>query len=195
MLKILAVGFDLSDALQKSLDGSVAPELTADEVRGGAPDVPTFAADGGTIRRRKITAFTVSLSSHCVATRRTDLALIVCVFDGEKRVDRAVAGGVRDELSAVAGTVFTVPVAQAIGYGGGEPTATPEMPGNGEQRRGGVEVLQVAPTIQVCGTCCKHIARAADTGGRRGTVVAPSRWPQSGTLQKNSLSGSLGRQA
>lgn len=59
-LKILAVGFDVMLAIQQTLDSCSVVGMTNADVEALPLALMTFAADGGTVRRREITAITVS---------------------------------------------------------------------------------------------------------------------------------------
>lgn len=62
------------------------------------------------MRRRSVTAYTVSVSTPCLLAERTDLFPILYAFMGEKRVSRALTKWVRDQLAAVYAATFYVPV-------------------------------------------------------------------------------------
>lgn len=47
----------------------------------------TFALDGGTIRGKEVTAYTVCISFDALKMGRTDLTPIAYAFSGEKHVD------------------------------------------------------------------------------------------------------------
>ena len=136
--KVVAVGFDAREALQSALDRAVKEGTTAADVNTGAPMVMTFAADGGTMRRKEITAFTVSLSLPCLENGRTDLTPIVYCLSGEKRVGRDIASYINGVLVDLLSHSFTVPV---VADSGGDDGAAV-----GRHR------LVLHPTLQVCGT-------------------------------------------
>jgi len=136
--KVVAVGFDAREALQSALDRAVKEGTTAADVNTGAPMVMTFAADGGTVRRKEITAFTVSLSLPCLENGRTDLTPIVYCLSGEKRVGRDIASYINGVLVDLLSHSFTVPV---VADSGGDDAAAV-----GRHR------LVLHPTLQVCGT-------------------------------------------
>lgn len=107
---VLGVGFDVTAALQQTLAKEAVPGLTADQVQNFPRAALTFAADGGELRRRSVTAYTLSVSTPCLLKERTDLIPILYVFMGEKRVSRAVTKWVRDQLAAVYESTLQVPV-------------------------------------------------------------------------------------
>jgi len=135
--KVVAVGFDALAALQSAINHAVKEGTTAAEVEGDPPMVMTFAADGGTVRRKEITAFTVSLSLPCLENGRTDLTPIVYCLSGEKRVGRDIASYINGVLVDLLSHSFTVPV--AAGQGADDDAL-------GRHR------LVLHPTLQVCGT-------------------------------------------
>jgi len=135
--KVVAVGFDALAALQSAINHAVKQGTTAAAVEAEAPLVMTFAADGGTVRRKEVTAFTVSLSLPCLENGRTDLTPIVYCLSGEKRVGRDIASYINGVLVDLLSHSFTVPVAAAQGA---------DDDAIGRHR------LVLHPTFQVCGT-------------------------------------------
>lgn len=110
MVKILAVGFDVVGAIQQTLNNMCDQYSPSAHVQDSPPAGITFAADGGTVRWRECSAFTVSLSRPCDDNERTDLTPILYALVADKRVGRALMGWVPDEMALVAATSFTVPV-------------------------------------------------------------------------------------
>jgi len=136
--KVVAVGYDAIAALQAALDQAVQVGTTVADLQGGPPMVISFAADGGTVRRKEITAFTASLSLPCLENGRTDLTPIIYCLSGEKRVGRDIASYINGVLVELLSHSFSVPVAPASD---GSDSAL-------ERQR-----LVLHPTLQVCGTC------------------------------------------
>ena len=149
-VKILAVGFDAQAALQRAVDSAAVAGATASRVAGAPPAVITFAADGGTIKRRQLTALTVSLSSPLLAHGRTDLTPIVYVLSGEKEVDRGIWAHVRDTLKRLNSDGFTIPVTAAS-----EGSQSGQVARIGDAR----QPLRLYQTIHVCGTCDEGMRR------------------------------------
>lgn len=113
----------------------------------------TFAVDGGSARRRDITAYTLSISTHCLAAERTDLTPILYAFAQEKRVAPALSEWVRCQLEAVFDHTFSVPVGQGVGSATEEPRASASnVPGEDCDDSTARESLKWFPIIQACGT-------------------------------------------
>ncbi|KAK1866118.1 hypothetical protein I4F81_008638 [Pyropia yezoensis] len=135
---ILAVAFDVASILQRAINEGVKPGLSASEVGPVVRAVLTFAADGGTIKRKEVTAYTATISYEHSEYGRTDLAAIAYVFSGEKRVDKAIHAEIRSTVGSLTRTNFTVPVIPADG------------PGSSEHDRRTVVPVLMDPEIQVC---------------------------------------------
>ena len=140
-LKILAVAFDVQEALQLAIDQAAVAGATVSRIATASPAVLTFAADGGTIKRRQLTALTVSLSSPLLAHGRTNLTPVAYVLSGEKVVDRGLWAFVWDTLKTLIQHTFTV-------------AATPEVEGSQALQSvdacGGRRPLRLCHTISVC---------------------------------------------
>lgn len=147
-VEICAVGYDVIDAIQQALDRGTVPGLTASDVNSMPPAVLTFAADGGSVRRKDVTAYTMSLSSPCIIQGRTDLTPVIYAFSGEKGVERGLCMHVRDMLAAVINAPFTVVV-----DGEADGTAC-QPPGASDRDR---LKLPVHDVLQVCGTCGRSL--------------------------------------
>lgn len=115
--RLLAVGFGAVQALQRPIDGAVPTSLTAEEVATSTAAVPTFAADGGCIRSKMITAFTVALAWPHLQNGRTHLVPVAYSLSGEKDVEKFVSKAVRDMLQDIMQADFTAPDG-AAGVGG-----------------------------------------------------------------------------
>lgn len=153
-VRIAAVGYDVISALQETLDSDSVPGMSRSFVRDGPSSVLTFAVDGGSARRRDMTAYTVSISTHCLAAERTDLTPILYAFAQEKRVAPAISEWVRCQLDAVFDHTFTVPIGQGVDPATEEPRAsTSNDPAEDGDDSVGREPLQWWPIVQVCGTC------------------------------------------
>lgn len=138
-LLILAVGFDVSSELRRAITEGVTPSLQAADVGASVRAVLTFAADGGTIKRKPVTAYTACVSyEHCL-NGRTDLAPIAYVFSGEKTVDDAFKSEIRNAVVSILRAEFTIPVVAATSIGSTD-----------HDRRTAVPVA-IDPEIQVCG--------------------------------------------
>lgn len=115
-VEVLGVSFDVVAALQNTMDTKAETGLTADDLRCTAPAVGTFAADGGEVRRRSITAYTFSVTSSCLLAGRSDLFPILYAFSGEKRVGRLLTRWVRDQLATILASTLRVPVVGDSGH-------------------------------------------------------------------------------
>lgn len=152
---VLGVGFDVGGALQNTMMTQAVPGMTADDVRNATRAALTFAVDGGEMRRRSITAYTVSVSTPCLLAERTDLFPILYAFMGEKRVSRALTKWVRDQLAAVHAATFYVPVDGVSPLNGdavrleGAVSVTVDV-GQGHGSR--TAPLLWHPVLHVCGT-------------------------------------------
>lgn len=148
--RILAFGFGAVAALQRTLDDAVAAGMSAEDVAKSPPAVPTFAADGGSVRGKMITAFCVALAWPHLKNGRTHLVPLAYSLSGEKDVDKRVARAVRDMLQEVMEASFTVPTAavnvEDNAGAGGDPDSVPVA---AAQARA---TLQLLDEIQVCGT-------------------------------------------
>lgn len=122
-LRIQAVAFDAAAALQRAIDLAAADDLTAAVVAGSAPAVITFAADGGTVRGKLLTAFTAGVSWTHLKNGRTDLTPLAYSLTGEKNVDKLVGKAVRAMLEGLVNGPLTVPVQT--------PTPTTDTPAAG----------------------------------------------------------------
>lgn len=154
-VEVLGVGFDVVAALQHTLDTKAEAGMTEDDVRCTAPAVGTFAADGGELRRRSITAYTFSVTSSCLLAGRTDLFPILYVFSGEKRVGRLLTRWVRDQLAAILASTLRVPgVGRRRSDGDAGPSVCLEAAaGAGMVGDSGLSVPLIwHPYLQVCGT-------------------------------------------
>jgi len=112
-IPVIAVGYDVISALQNAVDAAAIPGITTEDVAKEPHAVITFAADGGSVRRQDLTAFTLSLSSPTLENGRTSLTPIVYVLAGEKKVDRAVKDNIREMISQVMAAAFSIPVVAA----------------------------------------------------------------------------------
>lgn len=137
---ILAVGFDVSSMLQRAITEGATPSLQAADVGDSVRGVLTFAADGGTIKRKSVTAYTACVSYEHSVHGRTDLAPIAYVFSGEKMVDNAFKAEIRKAVASIVQARFTIPVVAATAAGSTD-----------HDRRTSVPVA-LDPEIQVCGT-------------------------------------------
>lgn len=158
-LLILAVGYDVVAALQQTLDATTAAGLTVADVANGPAAVLTFAADGGKVRRRDLTAYTVSISSPFVESGRTDLTPIMYAFAGEKRVDRAVTKWVRDQVVGLLSTTLYVAAEDPAPPGEVDPQGSePPLPAEGVHRgsRRHLQPLLLDATVRVCGTFARR---------------------------------------
>jgi len=144
-LKVLAIGYDIKAEIQKAIDNDYLPALSAADVAVADPAVLTFASDGGTVRRKQITAFTLALSSPCMTMGRTDLSPIMYVFSGEKAVDKALSAYVRDTLADALSGGFTVPLSVPDVAAGDVSEEQSESDAPTAQ-------LLLDPVLQVCGT-------------------------------------------
>lgn len=122
-LRIQAVAFDAAAALQRAIDLSAVSSLTAAAVAGSTPAVLTFAADGGTVRGKLLTAFTAGVSWPHLRNGRTDLTPLAYSLTGEKNVDKLVAKAVRDMLEKLVDGPLTVAV-QTPSSTTGDPAGT-----------------------------------------------------------------------
>lgn len=159
-LLILAVGYDVAAALQQAVDKKAVAGLTTADVANGPAAVLTFAADGGKVRRRDLTAYTVSASSPFVVSGRTALTTLLYAFASEKRVDRTVTRWVRDQATALLSKTLSVPVVDPAPTDAVQPPETSGLFAEGA----GVEAggssrhhpLPWSATIQVCGMLLRH---------------------------------------
>jgi len=154
-LKVLAIGYDFKAEIQKAIDKDTLPALSAADVEVAAPAVLTFASDGGTVRRKQITAFTLALSSPCLKLGRTDLSPIMYAFSGEKAVDKALSAYVRDDLADALSVGFSVPL----------PASDDEDDAFRDGQHAEADApraqLRVNPVLQVCGKCTSRAAAMA----------------------------------
>jgi len=154
-LKVLAIGYDFKAEIQKAIDNDTLPALSAADVEVAAPAVLTFASDGGTVRRKQITAFTLALSSPCLTLGRTDLSPIMYAFSGEKAVDKALSAYVRDALADALSVGFSVPLPASDDEDGAfRDGRHPETDAPRAQ-------LRVNPVLQVCGTFTRRTVAMA----------------------------------
>lgn len=149
-LKILAVGFDFVSMLQRAFDKSAKDGLTGAAVAGSTPPVVTFAADGGKVRGKSLTAFTAAVAWNLFNHGRTDLMPLAYSLSGEKNVDKLVALAVRDLLKEVMNTTFTISVDDL-----------PDNPGVAPDNPSGAAgtdrvPLRLFDEVQVCGTYPTH---------------------------------------
>lgn len=173
-VKVLGVGFDVVTALQQTMDTHAVPDMTEEHVQAFSPAVLTFAADGGTVRRRSITAYTLSVSTPCLLAERTDLTPILYMFASEKRVDRAVMKWVRDQLAAVFLTTFYVPVvADDDEAPVGEEAASDDR--DSSRNKGRCAPLRWDPVMHVCGTF-NPMLWATVRGGSTGKAASWIMW-------------------
>jgi len=118
-VKIWAVGYDIATALQNALYRAVDSDATATVVRKGPPAVVTFPADSGAVRKKSITAYTVTLSCAALKSGRTAWNPILYAFSGEKGVNRALSACVRETLGKVMNTKYSVNVKAGSPLGSG----------------------------------------------------------------------------
>lgn len=130
----------MASILQRAINEGVKPGLSASEVGAVVRAVLTFAADGGTIKRKEVTEYTATISYEHSEYGRTDMAAIAYVFSGEKRVDKATHAEIRRAVGSLTRTNSTVSVIPADG------------PGSSEHDRRTVVPVLMDPEIQVCGT-------------------------------------------
>lgn len=149
---IIGVDFDVVSILQRALNEGATRGLLASDVGAFIWAVCTFAADGGTIKRKEVTACTACISYEHSRFGRTDLVPIAYVFCGEKRVCKAVGAEVRSVLTKIMITSFTVAV-----------EGTKEAGGIDEDPRSVVPVM-LEPEVEVCGTCAASLALSGDDG-------------------------------
>lgn len=179
--RILAVAFGAVEALQQAIDGGVSSDLGAEDMATSSPAVATFAADGGCVRGKMITAFTIALAWPHLKNGRTHLVPLVYSLSGEKDVDKLVARAVRDTLQEVMLASFTVPVASSgtqedhdgVGSTGTASSTSPStrIP------------LKIFEEIQVCGTL---------TGLEECVVGGIGRW-EGGEAERARRAGGDGR--
>lgn len=148
--RILAVGFGAVTALQRTVDDAVAAGLSAEDVQKSPPAVATFAADGGSVRGKMMTAFCAALAWPHLKNGRTHLVPLAYSLSGEKDVDKLVARAVRDMLQEVMEASFTVPIAAVnlddnVGADG-DPDSVPAAEAQARV------TLPLLDEIQVCGT-------------------------------------------
>lgn len=155
-LRIQAVAFDAVAALQRAIDLSTQVDLTAAAVAGSTPAVLTFAADGGTVRGKLLTAFTAGVSWPHLKEGRTDLTPLAYSLTGEKNVDKLVAKAVREMLAELVEDRLTVAVQAplsatdapaAAGSSTSSPSDAPDI-----DLRTRVS-LKMCDEVQVCGKC------------------------------------------
>lgn len=145
-LQVLAVGFDFVSMLQRAIDKCAKDGLTGAGVTASTPPVLTFAADGGQVRGKSLTAFTAALAWNLFDHGRTDLLPLAYSLSGEKNVDKLVALGVRDMLKEVMDTTFSV---------AGDDQ--PDNPGGAVDDESGTTgpdrvPIRLFEEVQVCGT-------------------------------------------
>lgn len=146
-LKILAVGFDFVSMLQRAIDKCAKDHLTGAVVAAATSPVLTFAADGGQVRGKSLTAFTAALAWKLFDHGRTDLLPLAYSLSGEKQVDKLVALAVRDMLKEVMSSTFTVSVDNELGNPG---VAADNAAGAASPDRVPVRLFE---EVQVCGMC------------------------------------------
>lgn len=153
-LRIQAVGFDAAAALQRAIDLSADADLTAAAVAASTPAVLTFAADGGTVRGKLLTAFTAGVSWPHLRDGRTDLTPLAYSLTGEKNVDKLVAKAVRDMLGGLVNGPLTVAIAtaasttNATAAAGSSSNPPPDAPDADLPSRA---ALVMYDEVQVCG--------------------------------------------
>lgn len=145
-LKILAVAFDFVSMLQRAIEKCAKDGLTGAGVAGSTPLVLTFAADGGKVRGKSLTAFTAALAWNMFNHGRTDLLPLAYSLSGEKNVDKLVALAVRDLLKEVMNTTFTVSVDDQPDNAG---VAAESDAGTAGSDRAPLRLFE---EVQVCGT-------------------------------------------
>lgn len=155
-LQILAVGFDFVAMLQRAIDKCARDGLSSAGVTASTPPVLTFAADGGKVRGKSLTAFTAALAWTMFNHGRTDLLPLAYSLSGEKSVDKLVALGVRDMLKKVMNTTFSVAVDDE-----------PDDPGAAAENESGTTgphrvPLRLFEEVQVCGTYPAQSSMALD---------------------------------
>jgi len=144
-LKVLAIGYEIKAEIQKAIDNDYLPALSAADVGVADPAVLTFASDGGTVRRKQITALTLALSSPCMTLGWTDLSPIMYVFSAEKAVDKALSAYVRDTLADALRGGFTVPLLVPD-------VAAGDVSEEQSESDAPTAPLLLDPVLQVCGT-------------------------------------------
>lgn len=141
-LVILAVAFDAPLALQRGIDMATLRGTEGADAAANVPAVVTFAADGGMVRGKTVTAFVAGIAWPGLSAGRTDLVPLAYSFSGEKHIDKLVAKAVRDMVQEIMRTSFTVEVQTAEG----SVDAVGDAP---EKQR---VPLQLYEEVQVCGT-------------------------------------------
>ncbi|KAK1862782.1 hypothetical protein I4F81_005349 [Pyropia yezoensis] len=140
-LVILAVAFDAPLALQRGIDMATLRGTEGADAAANVPAVVTFAADGGMVRGKTVTAFVAGIAWPGLSAGRTDLVPLAYSFSGEKHIDKLVAKAVRDMVQEIMRTSFTVEVQTAEG----SVDAVGDAP---EKQR---VPLQLYEEVQVCG--------------------------------------------
>lgn len=142
--RILAVCFDPVGSIQRAIDVAACPGPTSAADAVSTPAVVTFAADGGKIRGKLVTAFTAAVAWTHLQHGRTDLIPLAYSLSGEKQVDELVGKKVRVMLQEVVTAKISYPVygleADAVASSGADPPPAPRVQ------------LTICKEIQVCGT-------------------------------------------
>lgn len=141
--RILAVCFDPVGSIQRAIDTAACPGASRAADAVSTPAVVTFAADGGKIRGKLVTAFTAAVAWTHLQHGRTDLVPLAYSLSGEKQVDELVGKKVRVMLQEVATAKISFP-----GYGLEADAGTSSGAGPPPAPR---VQLTICQEIQVCG--------------------------------------------
>eukprot|EP00170_Pyropia_yezoensis_P001372 contig_6081_g1376 len=149
-LRILAVRYGSVAALQRAVELATVPDLSAAAATSAPSAVLTFAADGGTIAGKLVTAFTAGLAWPHLKNGRTDLTPLAYSLTGESDVDHLVVLAVRDMLQSILAADIFVPVMRTLADSAADAGSADDGLASEEDDEAPRVPLKLCDEVQVC---------------------------------------------
>lgn len=106
---VWGIEYDVAHGVQRALDLDGIPSSAVDVLQ--AVNDVTLAGDGGPVRRRTLTVFTISLSSSLLRSGRTPMFPVLFLLCGENFIHSALADRLRFRVNAVLSAQYAAPAA------------------------------------------------------------------------------------